>query len=63
MPYIQYNVDSILNEDSIDYVLTKKDCDLLISQIDSVFLFNELVKISMKKADDTNVNIRDNNPQ
>ena len=60
--YIQINIESILNEDGIYLKLSKEDYNLLVLQIDSAFLFKELVKISMKKAYDTNINIKHNNP-
>ena len=52
----------LLNERGLGYELTEKDLDKLVSVIEPSFLFKELVKISMKKAYDTNINIQSNNP-
>lgn len=52
----------LLNVRGLGYELTEKDLDILVSEVEPSFLFKELVKISMKKAYDTNVNIQSNNP-
>lgn len=52
----------LLNERGLSYELTEKDLDKLVSVVEPSFLFKELVKISMKKAYDTNINIQSNNP-
>jgi hypothetical protein len=59
--YIKNN-EMLLNEQGLSYELTEKDLDSLVSEVEPSFLFKELVKISMKKAYDTNINIQSNNP-
>jgi len=60
--YLLNNVSFYFDDENIVPELTSKDLDALVSEIDPAFLFKELVKISMKKAYDTNINIECNNP-
>ena len=59
--YLKDN-EILLNERGLSYEFTEKDLNTLVSEVESSFLFKELVKISMKKAYDTNVNIQSNDP-
>ena len=62
LEYLQHNTEAILNKEGMQLVLSEKDHQELITFIDPSFLFKELVKISMKKAYDTNINIQNINP-
>ena len=59
--YLKDN-EILLNERGLSYELTEKDLESLVLSVEPSFLFKELVKISMKKAYDTNINIQSNNP-
>lgn len=55
--YLKIN-EILLDERGMSCELTNQDLDALVAEIEPSFLFKELVKISMKKAYDTNVNIQ-----
>lgn len=62
LKYIQQNTSGILNDKGMCRTLSEDDLQELVDLVLPGFLFKELVKISMKKSYDTNVNISSNNP-
>ena len=60
--YLLDNTPFLFNSEKQIPELTGEDLTVLVSKIEPAFLFQELVKISMKKAYDTNINIENNNP-
>ena len=59
--FLQQNYSEILSEEGKNYLLSNKDYTTLVNEIKPKDLFSEIVKISMKKAYDTNINIKYNN--
>lgn len=55
--YLLNNMPDIFDDDKIKPELTKEDLRKLVETISPHLLFKELVKISMKKAYDANINI------
>ena len=58
--YLLGNASFLFNHEKYIPELTEEDLTILVSKIEPAFLFKELVKISMKKAYDTNINIEHN---
>ena len=52
----------ILSEKGKSFQYSNQELHNLVEEIPPVFLFQNFVKISMKKAYDTNVNVENNNP-
>lgn len=60
--YLLDNTPFLFNSEKQIPELTAEDLTVLVSKIEPAFLFQEIVKLSMKKAYDTNINIENNNP-
>ena len=60
--YIKTNMSYILNEKGKNFQYSEQELNNLVEEIPPIFLFQNFVKISMKKAYDSNVNIESHNP-
>jgi hypothetical protein len=61
--YIQESHFSILTDNGRSFSYSAEQLTEVIDSISPIFLFQDIIKICMKKAYDTNINIESNNPK